>query len=68
MLYWRLPDSIDTTCCKSAHDHYVLSKGQLVNQKKNDKASRAPWGPRAYPGRSIDIFFRCLDPLNPEDP
>jgi hypothetical protein len=37
LLYWRLPDSIDTTCCKSAHDHYVLSKGQLVKPKKNDK-------------------------------
>lgn len=26
MLYWRLPDSIDTAYCRTAHDHYVHAK------------------------------------------
>ena len=36
MLYWRLPDSINTAYCRTAHDYYVQMKRSLGNESQHE--------------------------------
>jgi hypothetical protein len=40
MLYYRLPDSIDSACCRSAHDHYVEQKRIICSKAKSPKPAK----------------------------